>query len=370
MPRLIEMMKQSAVPAGVMRSASRGALAVPAAEMLEILVFLSDHAIFGEQARLTLAGFDEAGSEAAVSDPNTPREVLHYFLGPRNRRHKLLPMLFENPSVSEDILGAIAETATRETATLLLSSPRAMHSARVLKPLLKNPSLAPEEHAQITEKLSAMGVDVAAQLGTTTDVGVLEWLKEHAAELEAEEREAKPFALIGGVDERGGDEATEINLEALVATKGNDKKEDERISVLQKLARLNVAERIKLAMMGTKEERGILIRDGSKLVSSAVLASPKVSEQEIESFANMKNVRENVLRDIARNPRFKKNYVVKKNLAGNPRTPLDLSLGLIKGLLAPDLKTLSMNKNVPETLRTMAKKLFEIRMSPGGKGGE
>ena len=139
---------------------------------------------------------------------------------------------------------------------------------------------------------------------------------------------------------------------------------------MQKLARLNVAERIKLAMMGTKEERGILIRDGSKLVSSAVLASPKVSEQEIESFANMKNVRENVLRDIARNPRFKKNYVVKKNLAGNPRTPLDLSLGLIKGLLAPDLKTLSMNKNVPETLRTMAKKLFEIRMSPGGKGGE
>jgi hypothetical protein len=369
MPRLIEMMKQSAVPAGVMRSASRGALDVPPAEMLEILVFLSDHAIFGEQARLTLAGFDEAGSESAVSDPNTPREVLHYFLAPRNRRPKLLPVLFENPSVSEDILGAIAETATRETATLLLASPRATRSARVLKPLLKNPSLAPEEHAQIMEKLSALGVDVAAQLGTTTDVGVLEWLKEHAAELEAEEREAKPFALIGGLDERG-DEATEINLEALLTTKGADKKEDERISVLQKLARMNVSERIKLAMLGTKEERGILIRDGSKLVSSAVLASPKVSEQEIESFANMKNVRENVLRDIARNHRFKKNYVVVKHLCGNPRTPLDLSLGLIKGLLAPDLKTLSMNKNVPETLRKMAHKLFQVRTSPSGRGGE
>jgi hypothetical protein len=84
----------------------------------------------------------------------------------------------------------------------------------------------------------------------------------------------------------------------------------------------------------------------------------------------MKNVRENVLRDIARNPRFKKNYVVKKSLCGNPRTPLDLSLGLIKALLAPDLKTLSMNKNVPETLRTMANKLFQIRMSPSGRGGE
>jgi hypothetical protein len=371
MPRLIEMIKQSAVPAGVMRSASRGALDVPPAEMLEILVFLSDHTIFGEQARLTLAGFDEAGSESAVSDPNTPREVLHYFLAPRNRRPKLLPVLFENPSVSEDILGAIAETATRETATLLLSSPRAMHSARVLQPLLKNPSLAPEEHAQIREKLSALGVDLAAALGTTTDVGVLEWLKEHAAELEAEERDAKPFALIGGLDELSGEEATEINLEALVATKPGDKKKDEeRISVLQKLARLNVSERIKLAMLGTKEERGILIRDGSKLVSSAVLASPKVSEQEVESFANMKNVRENVLCDIARNHRYKKNYVVVKHLCGNPRTPLDLSLGLIKGLLAPDLKALTMNKNVPETLRKMAHKLFQIRTSPTGRGGE
>ena len=131
-----------------------------------------------------------------------------------------------------------------------------------------------------------------------------------------------------------------------------------------------MAERIKVAMLGTKEERSILIRDGSKLVSSAVLASPKVSEQEIETFSNMKNVRENVLRDIARSHKFKKNYVVVKNLCGNPRTPLDLSLGLMKNLLAPDLKTLSMNKNIPETLRKMAMKLFQIRVSPGGRGGE
>src|SRR5437868_5850040 len=239
MARMIEMMKQSAVPVGVMRSASRGALAVPAAEMLEILVFLSDHPIFGEQARLTLAGFDEAGSAAALSNPNTPREVLHYFLAPRNRRPRLLPVLFENPSTSEDILGAIAEAATRETAALLLSSGRVMKSARILKPLLNNPNLTAEEHAQIAGKLSGLGVDVAAEFGTITDVAVLEWLKEHAAELQAEELEAKPFALLGGIDDLGGEEPSEINLEALVATQGADKKDDERISTLQKLARLN-----------------------------------------------------------------------------------------------------------------------------------
>ena len=96
-----------------------------------------------------------------------------------------------------------------------------------------------------------------------------------------------------------------------------------------------------------------------------MLTSPKVSEQEIEAFANMKNVRENVLRDIGRNHRFKKNYVVVKNLCANPRTPLDVSLSLIKNLIGPDLKTLSMNKNVPETLRKMAQKLFNVRTNPG-----
>jgi hypothetical protein len=365
MARLIEMMKQSAVPAGVMRSASRGALAVPPGEMLEILVFLSSHPMFGDQARMTLAGYDEAGSAAALADPNTPREVLNYFLAPHNRRPRLLVPIFNNPSVPEETLTTIAETATRETMQILLTSERVMSSVAILKPLLGNPMLTPEEHAEITDRLSKLGIDVAEEFGTITDVAVLEWIKEHAAELQAEEREGKPFILLGGMDELGGEEETVITAEALEAAKGTG--DDERLSTLQKLARLNVGERIKVAMLGTKEERAILIRDGSRLVSSAVLASPKVSEQEIETFATMKNVRENVLRDIGRSHKFIKSYVVIKNLCGNPRTPLDISLGLMKNLLAPDLKGLSMNKNIPETLRKMASKLFKVRTSPGGK---
>lgn len=370
MARLIEMMKQSAVPAGVMRSASRGALAVPPGEMLEILVYLSDHAIFGEQARMTLAGFDEAGSATALADPNTSREVLHYFLAPRNRRPKFLPVLFENSSVSEDILAAVAETASREVFAMLLASPRVMGSAKILKPLIANPNITAEEHQSLSQKLSSLGVDVAAQIGTVTDTHVLEWLREHGAELEAEEKQARPFALMGGVDETGDEESAEVTAEALQAAKGKGAEQDERLSVLQKLAKMKVSERIKVAMTGSREERNILVRDSSKLVSSAVLASPKVSDQEIEGFANMKNVRESVLRDIARSHKFMKNYVVVRGLCNNPRTPLDLSLGLMKNLLAPDLRTLSMNKNVPETLRKMALKLFKTRTSPGGKSGE
>src|SRR5438270_2400276 len=170
MARMIEMMKQSAVPVGVMRSASRGALAVPAAEMLEILVFLSAHPIFGEQARLTLAGYDEQGSAAALADPGTSHEVLNYFLVPSNRRPSLLLPLFNNPSVSEDILAAIAETATRQTTAILLASQRVMGSVKILKPLLNNPNVLAEEHTLVSRNLSQLGVDVAAEFGTVTDV--------------------------------------------------------------------------------------------------------------------------------------------------------------------------------------------------------
>ena len=76
MPRMLDLIRNSDVPANLMRSAARGSLSVPPAEMIEILVYLAQHhKIFGEQARLTLAGWDEKESLAAASDPSTSGEV-------------------------------------------------------------------------------------------------------------------------------------------------------------------------------------------------------------------------------------------------------------------------------------------------------
>ena len=112
--------------------------------------------------------------------------------------------------------------------------------------------------------------------------------------------------------------------------------------------------RITLAMRGTKEERSILIRDSTKLVALAVLDSPKVSDGEVEKFALQKNVLEAVLRAIPMRRRYQKNYNIMRNLVQNPRTPLDLSLGLMKNLLVHDLKNLSSNKEVSDTVRKLA----------------
>jgi hypothetical protein len=143
----------------------------------------------------------------------------------------------------------------------------------------------------------------------------------------------------------------------------------ERLSKLQKISRMTVSERVKLAVLGDKEDRMILVRDGSKVVNGAVLASPKISDQEVETIAAMKNVQENVLRTLARNRKFIKSYSVVKALVNNPRCPLDISLGLMKNLLTPDLKVLSMNKNVPETLKKIALKQYKDKTGPGGGKG-
>ena len=120
-------------------------------------------------------------------------------------------------------------------------------------------------------------------------------------------------------------------------------------------------------MKGTKEDRSILIRDSTKLVALAVLESPKITDGEVEKFANQKNVLEAVLRQIPMKRRFVKNYGVVRNLVGNPRTPLDVSLGLIKNLLTADLKNLSGNKEVSDTIRKLALKMFKQKSEPSKK---
>ena len=100
-------------------------------------------------------------------------------------------------------------------------------------------------------------------------------------------------------------------------------------------------------MPGTKEERAFLIRDGSKVIQRAVLSSPKLTGGEVENFAALKNVNLDVLRPISMNLKFMKNCSVLRNLVNNPRLPIDAGLPLLNRLIVNDLRTLSINKNIP-----------------------
>jgi hypothetical protein len=134
-----------------------------------------------------------------------------------------------------------------------------------------------------------------------------------------------------------------------------------RETLLKQVAHMNVVQRLTLALKGNREARMILIKDPNKLVQRCVLQSPRLTDMEVESFAKMTNLSEEVFRVISLTRKFIKSYVIMKNLVNNPKTPLDISLHLITRLNANDLKLLTTNKNIPDTLRSIAVKMQRQR---------
>jgi hypothetical protein len=138
-----------------------------------------------------------------------------------------------------------------------------------------------------------------------------------------------------------------------------------RESLMQRVAHMNVVERLTLALKGGRSERMLLIRDPNKLIQRCVLQSPRLTDTEVEAFASMTSLPGETLRAISLTRLFMKNYAVVRNLTNNPKTPLDVSLHLFPRLTAPDLVKLGANKNIPETLRSSAVKLYRKRKLGG-----
>jgi len=404
MARMIDQIRASKLPSNMMQFAARGALSVPPEENLEILVYLVKHnKVFGDLARMTLAGWDEKASLVAASDPKTAREVLDYLVSPANLRPKLLPALVENPSVPASELAKVAICASPENISAMLQSARVRAAVEVLKSLRSNPYLKANDAATVAELLGGGAavkpaetaaseaiteeVPIAAEATAATEEDgevpeetVSAYLSEHAKEITADE--GKPFQPIGGIMELLGADYFPVSAVQQIArgeeTTGTAPAAAakrcvavpvaaKRENTMQKINGLDVKGRIQLALKGNKEERSILIRDGTKVVALAVLEAPKLSDGEVEKYALQKNVLEAVLRQIPLKRRFMKNYVVVRNLVSNPRTPLDLGLGLMKHLLAVDLKNISTNKEISETVRKLAMKKYKQKLDAANK---
>ncbi len=135
---------------------------------------------------------------------------------------------------------------------------------------------------------------------------------------------------------------------------------DESETMLQKLQKMNITQRVKAGMRGSREVRAVLVRDPNKIVAAAVLSSPKVTEAEVEGFAKMATVSEEVLRSIGMNRAWLKNYAVVLALTKNPKCPVGLSLNLLNRLNDRDLTGVSNDRNVPDPLRTAARRKISL----------
>jgi hypothetical protein len=135
------------------------------------------------------------------------------------------------------------------------------------------------------------------------------------------------------------------------------------MSIYQLLQSMNAKERMRMAQFGGMEVRNILIRDGDKKVASSVLKNPKLLESDVERYARMRNINEEVLREIGLNRNWLRNYIVAEGLVLNPRTPVAISLGLLNRIRDSDMRQLVRNREVPLAVRTAAGQRLARKLS-------
>jgi regulator of extracellular matrix RemA (YlzA/DUF370 family) len=135
----------------------------------------------------------------------------------------------------------------------------------------------------------------------------------------------------------------------------------ERISLIRALMFMNARDRMKLAMKGDREARGILVRDSNRVVASAVINNPRITDQEVENIAAMRTVTDEVLRLISMNRSWARSYPIIHNLVRNPRTPIPTVMGILPRIRTKDLVNLSQNRNVSDAIRRQAVRLSQTR---------
>jgi hypothetical protein len=251
--------------------------------------------------------------------------------------------------------GEVARDVRLEAAQGTLA-PRAYEQLAILVLLVEDPDREIREVAE--ETLSRIPQElIRAFLGRAdTPIGLREFFGDRGIFPD----EILPVALEADAD---------VSVDAPLVDAGvpdEFNEDDDRETATQKLAKMTFTGRLKAAVRGSREMRALLIRDSNKMIAAAVLSSPKLSEPEIEGFAKMPSISEEILRIIASNRAWTKNYNVLLGLTKNPKTPLAMSLNFMPRLSSRDLQMLSVDRNVAEPLRMAARK--RVVANTSGRG--
>ncbi len=253
---------------------------------------------------------------------------------------------------------SFVEAIRREHVLPALLSYAAKHLADkpgVCDAMVQNKNCPAEYLIPVVRHLSAIGIQsLMEELDRVSESAALASALEHSTSLTVDQKNQ-----LHEIHGPGAPMDEAALAEAAAAAEPDAAR---RQTLLQRLAKMTVAQRVQFAIKGGADARRTLIRDSNKVVQRAVLQSPRLTDQEVEAFASMSSLTDEILRLIANNRNFRKNYTVVRNLINNPKTPIDVSLHMLPILNAIDLKRLTTNKNIPETLRTTANKLHRTRL--------
>lgn len=375
-------------------AAARGMLPLPQNDLLEVLVALAEDqdTEIATAANETLMAESSDDLLLAAKAEDTAPSVLSFLATQEGRDRQVYEAAVLNSRTPDEALARLA-SFTEDVALLELLSTnqqRLVRSPELIDAILKNEARSTEAERraletrreffekergarQIADELRARGKVAAAEFFeaanlTSEDGQPLSfddaWLIASHIEVSDDDID-EAWLPAERFEELIAEPAEEINARVLRIIESERAEageiSTEKVALIRRIMFMNTRDRVKLALKGDREARGILVRDSNKVVSSAVINNPRITEHEVENIAAMRSVSDEVLRKIALNRSWARAYPIIHNLARNPRTPIPTALNILPRIRTKDLKILGQNKNVSEAIRRQAYRLEHTR---------
>jgi hypothetical protein len=354
-------------------------LPLPAEEIFQILTILTQDpdAEILHTALATLENFNVAQLLPIIQNPQTDPDVLGFVAVWPRSTHELAEAAILNQSTPDEAIARFAAVSNSSNLleAITINQQRLIRHPAIIDAILSNPQRSPEAErrarevkteffekelgaARVADEQKARGARIAQALGV--DISDDEFQQTLA------QFEKDAGTPIENGDLPPMDPEAEL-LRFLKADEIEGETVDEgRRSIYKLLAIMSTKERIFMGLKGNREVRAILVRDANKMVSSAVLKNPRITDAEVENIAKLKGISEEVLRIICMNRAWVSNYTIMHYLTCNPRTPLTFTMNFINRLQTRDLKALGKNKGVPDVIRNMSNRLAAQRQQSGG----
>ena len=348
-------------PVPLRMMAAKALVPLSPSDMLSVLFMLSYDPDQGvrDQVQKTSSTLQDRTAASGFRDEEVHPPVLGFFLRLYGQNDTYAEMLILNGNTPDDAVAAVAEGCSKRTAeTIGQNQLRLLRHDGIIRALAQNPNA------------------VGALIDGVCDFAVRSGVKldDVPQMTEARVRLFGPQAATEAPPKEGptaDDIMSEFSMpDAPGAEDGvTPMEEAKKLSLSKRIMSMNVSEKIKLATKGNKEARGILMRDSNKLVSVAVIRSPRLTDGEVLTQAQSKVCIDDVLRVIYSNREWLRKYAIKLALVKNPKVPQGVSMRLIATLHEHDVKSLAKDKNVPGSVQMLAKKQIEKKNAPK-KGGD
>lgn len=380
-------------PQRVRVAAARGMLPLPQADLLEALVALrvSDDAEISSAAEETLDA-QEAGELLDIaSSAEAAPAVLGYLASRANAGREVHEAVTLNANTPDEAILLLAGKTSDGSVLELIAAnqQRVIRTPAIIDAVLQNPSRTSEAERrvlqtrteffekergaqQVAEELRAQGKTAAAEFfeaseSMSADGGFTvedAWILAQHIEVSDADIDDSWLALERLEDLIDEDfEERAANAQRIINDMHLESQDlpPERVSLIRRIMFMTVKDRVKLGMKGDRETRSILIRDPNKVVATAVINNPRVTENEVENIASMRTVSDEVLRIIGLNRAWARSYPIIHNLVRNPRTPIPTAITILQRIRTKDLQNISQNRNVSEAVRRQAYRLSELR---------